>query len=149
MLSAKDYEHQIEQILGSQFRSGKIDFHIRWQTQEEAKQQLARIRQIQKELRLLKKSINTTVKAVRSSYIAKKAQIGTGIGAGLMAGLVGKRTAGKMNAIERENLRRRQLSATAPYESVIRIIDDVLVKLDSGKIQIETYMATKVEQQNT
>lgn len=45
-----------------------------------------------------------------------------------------------MDAIERENPHRAQLNTVAPYEFVNRIIDDVLVKLDGAKIQLEAYV---------
>lgn len=146
MASAKDYQSQIEQILGSRFRSGKIELQFIWNSPEEARQHLIEIRHMQKQLRLVKKDLNATMKVVRANFAAKRAQVGTGLGTGIMAGILGKKTVGKMNVIiKRENLRREQINALAPYEGVSRTIDEILVQLDRVKIQLEASLATESE----
>ncbi|MEJ5240073.1 MAG: hypothetical protein WHS87_02635 [Anaerolineales bacterium] len=138
MTTAKEYLSRIEEILGKHFVSRKMHLQFTWNTPEEAKQHLAQIRLMQKQLRLVKKELNATIKMIRSNFAARKAQVGTGFGSGLMAGLAGKRTVGKMNVVARENLRREQMKALSPYESVSRTIDEILVQLDRIKIQIES-----------
>ena len=137
MASASEFQDRIAQILESHFTSGRLSFSINWDTPEEAKIQLNRIRLKQKELRLVKKDINATMKAIRSEYTARKAQVGTGLGSGIMAGLLGKKAVGRSNAIEKENLRRKQAAELSPYSALARAIDDALIQLDKVKIQIE------------
>lgn len=74
MLSAKDFQHQIEAILGSHFKFGKIEFGFQCHSKEEAQQHLIRVRQIQKQLRLVKKNVSATTKVTGSSYTAKKSR---------------------------------------------------------------------------
>ncbi len=138
MSSANDYQNRVAQILGGHFSFGKLSLSFTWDTPAEAKTQLNKIRLMQKELRLVKKDINTTMKAIRSAFVAKKAEVGKGLSAGLMTGLFGKKTAGKANATEKENLRRRQVAEISPYEAVARTIDSALIQLDKAKLQIET-----------
>jgi hypothetical protein len=92
---------------------------------------------MQKRLRLLKKDIGITTKSVRSEFTAKKADIGKGLTAGLGAAIFGKKAVGKMNAVDRENLRRAQSKAVAPYEALSRTIDDIIIKLDGIKLEME------------
>jgi hypothetical protein len=138
MPSANEYQNRVAQILGSHFSFGKLSLKFTWETPAEAKAQLNKIHLMQKELRLVKKDISITMKAIRSTFVAKKTEVGKGFGAGVMTGLFGKKAAGRSNAIEKENLRRRQVAELSPYEAVARTIDDVLVQLDKAKIQIET-----------
>jgi hypothetical protein len=82
------------------------------------------------------------MRQIRASFAAKKAEIGKpGFTKGVMQGVFGKKTVGKMNAMEREALRKRQYEVLSPYESVIQIIDEALVELDRLKMQLEAVVA--------
>ena len=55
-----------------------------------------------------------------------------------MAGaFFGRRTVGRFNATRRDDLRRGQLRAVAPYEHIKGVIDQILYQLDTVKGQIE------------
>ena len=140
MPSANEYQRRTEEILGSKISSGALSLKFSWETPDEAKTLLKKILLMQKELRLVKKDISATTKEIRSTFTAKKAEVGTGIGAGLMAGLLGKKTAGKSNAIDKENLRRQQVAQISPYEAIAGTIDNILIQHDKAKLQIESLL---------
>jgi exonuclease VII large subunit len=110
---------------------GNLAFN--WNSVPEARQHLARIRQMQKEIGLLKKDLKSTMAQVRSSYTAKKSTVQ----AGFLPSLSGKKSAGHDRVLKRENLRRQQLNDLAPYEYLDRLLDEVLIKLDATKIRIQ------------
>ena len=68
----------------------------------------------------------------------KRVEVGTGFGAGLKADFLGKKVAGRSNAMEKENLRRKKAAEISPYETVARAIDSALVQLDKVKLKIES-----------
>lgn len=136
--NAQEYEKKVWAILGT-ISKGK-EIQLQWETTGEAKLHKARITQIQKELRLVKKDITLTKKTINSLYATEKTKVGKGFGAGISAGLFGKKTAGKMNAATRDNLRRNQLKAIAPYEDVNRMIDNAIVQLDQLKLQLDSWI---------
>ena len=74
---------------------------------------------------------------MKSQFIGQKASVGTSMGAGLAGLFLGRRTVGRFNAANREDLRRAQIQSVAPYEDVKRTIDQVLHFLDGCKSQIE------------
>ena len=104
---------------------------------------------MQKELRLLKKDVNGEMTLIRSSFSSEKAQIGKpGFKTGFMGGLFGKKNVGKMNALQRDGLRRQQMEAIAPYENVKRAIDEALVRLDQVKGELDRWMLAHKDQPN-
>lgn len=140
MTSAEDYEKKVRDILGAVAQGKEV--HLQWSTVAEAKLHKAKITQVQKELRLVKKDIGLTKKAINSAYTTEKAKVGKGLGSELAAGLFGKKTIGKVNVSTRDNLRHNQLNTIAPYEEVNRMIDNVLVQLDQLKLQLDSWIVT-------
>ncbi|MCB0213588.1 MAG: hypothetical protein KDJ52_29870 [Anaerolineae bacterium] len=138
MTNAKDYEKKVWEIVGALAKGKKI--HLQWTTVAEAKLHKTKINQVKKELRLVKKDIGLTKKTINSAYTTAKTKVGKGFGAGLAAGLFGKKTTGKMNASTRDDLRRKQLKEIAPYEDVNRMIDNIMVQLDELKLQIDSWI---------
>lgn len=138
MSNVNDYEKRVWNTLGSIAKGKKV--HVQWNTVAEAKLQKAKITQVQKELRLIKKEVGTTKKIVNAQYAAEMAKVGKGFGAGVAAGLFGKKTAGKINTLNREAKRQQQLNAILPYENVIRLIDGIVVQLDELKLKIESWI---------
>ena len=139
MSSAQDYEQRVWTIVGAMAQGRQI--HLQWNTAVEARLHKTRITQIQKELRLVKKDISLTKKAVNASYASERTKVGKGFGAGVATGLFGKKAVGRSNAAIRDNLRRNQLNAIAPYEGVSRLIDDILLQLDQLKLQLDSWIA--------
>jgi hypothetical protein len=107
--------------------------------EEKAQMFIKKLCLMQKDLRLVKKDLSQTMREMRSEVAARKARIGAGFGAGVAIGLLGRRMAGKFNALRRDSLRETQLEALAPYESVARVIDEALYQLDRAKLQLESW----------
>jgi hypothetical protein len=108
---------------------------------EDAKLHLKRIRLSQKQLRQIKKEVNHSIKVIRSSFTAQKAEVGKPtFKSGFLGGLIGKKKLGKMNALQKENLRRQQNAALSPYEHVVLLIDQSLLILDDLKLQLDNWL---------
>lgn len=138
MARAKDYEKHVREAVGAITQGDTI--HLQWNSIPQARLHKSQIAQVQKQLRLIKKDIGLEKKAINASYTTEKTRVGKGFGAGLAAGLFGKKNTGKVNASMRDNIRRQQLQAIAPYEAVNRMIDNLLLQLDQVKIQIDSWI---------
>ncbi|MBM3133995.1 MAG: hypothetical protein FJZ89_01635 [Chloroflexi bacterium] len=141
MLSAQDYANRVSAIIGPMAKGEAMSQQWRWSTAAEAKLSKAKITQMQKELRLVKKDIALTKKAINAAYTTERTKVGKGFGAGFAAGLLGKKAVGRANAAVRDNVRRNQLKAIAPYDDVSRVIDSILVQLDQLKLQLDSWIA--------
>jgi hypothetical protein len=137
MSTPQEYLHKIGLIVGDDISDGEVNLHLSWNNYSEAKALLTRIRTIQKEMRLLKKDVSATISAIKSEFTTARTNVGKSFGAGLAAGLFGRRTMGRVNSAQRDDLRRNQINAVEPYERVKRIIDNILHQLDTIKGQIE------------
>lgn len=47
---------------------------------------------------------------------------------------------GKVNSVTRDHIRRQQLNVIAPYESVSRLIDSILIQLDHLKLELDSWI---------
>jgi hypothetical protein len=137
MPSPDEYMKQVNEIVGDDVTDGDVRLKIRWTNREEAKRALAQVRRMQTELRRLKQSISADEAALRSEFTTRRAQIGKSFGAGLAAGLLGRKRMGGINAVRRDGLRQEQLSATDPYRRVKRLVDAVIQALNDIKGKIE------------
>lgn len=117
---SEDYAARIRAILHPYLRDDDA-IHIDWTTPAEAKQHLARLRQMERELRLLKKDIDAAQKQIRASATAQRA--------------------GGLSAQQRAALRQGEQAALAPYDAVERDIEGVLVKLDNIQLRIKEQLA--------
>jgi hypothetical protein len=133
------YIVNVQAILGSAYNNGNISF--RWSTPQEAKQYIALIRQMQKEIKLVKHDVTQAKKQIHAQYAAKKTQIGKGLGAGIETFMFGAKNVGKVNALARQNVRNQELKALEPYVQAERFISDVLTKLDGFKLQMDAWIA--------
>lgn len=129
MTSPAEYRAQIERILGASLVAGELQFS--WSTPGEAKRLLAEVRHQQKQLRLVKRDVNTTIRAIRADFVSRRQQVGKGLG-----GMLFGRSMGALNVVRRDSLRREQVSTLAPYEAISRAIDGILLQLDSAKIRL-------------
>ncbi len=136
-MSPKEFTERISSIVGDDISDGEINLRYSWNNYEQAKALLLRIRTVQKELRLLKQEVTATISAARSEFTTARTAVGKSVGAGIAAGFFGRKTVGRVNAARRDDLRRGQLRAVAPYENVKNIIDQVLAKLDLVKGRLE------------
>ena len=137
MSTPREYLHRIGQIVGDDITDGELNLNLTWKNHVEAKVLLTRIRTIQKELRLLKKDVSATISAVKSEFTTARTSVGTSLVSGLAAGFFGRRTVGRFNSAQRDDLRRSQISTVEPYDRVKRVIEQILSELDSVKGRIE------------
>ena len=136
-MTPQDYLRQISTIVGHDISEGKITLHLSWNDRTEAQALLLRLRTMQKQLRLLKKDVSAMISGVKSQFMTARTSVGKTFGAGLAGAFFGRRAVGRVNAARRDDLRRTQLSAVAPYERVKGIIDQILYQLDTVRGQIE------------
>ena len=138
MASANHYKEQIWEIIGEKpNRKGIIKISFSFETIPEAKNFLAKIRLMQKRLRLLKKEVNAEMKSIRSNYSAKVSNVQAGFGSSL---LFGKGTAKSLAASKKREIKAQRNRTLLPYEGVKRIIDRTLVETDSAKLQVSTWL---------
>lgn len=129
-MQPSEYYH--ERVLALLPSDGAFTAH----SADEAKAVKKEIVLIQKRLRQLKSEINLDIKTVRADYQAqaqKTQSRGT-----LLGILTGKRRfASRLGAIDRQRAADNRNDTIAPYEAVKGLIDQLLVQLDGGKLQID------------
>lgn len=139
MVSSKEYLVNVQKIMDEYVDGNQIAIDVN--NVDEAKLHLKNIRFKQKQLRQVKNDARHTMKVIRSSFTAQKVEVGkSGFKTGFISGLFGKKQVGKMNAMNKENLRRQQNATLAPYESVIQLIDQSLLILDDLKLQLDNWL---------
>jgi len=136
-MSPEDLIAKIGEIVGDNVSDGKIDFKYSWDSYEQAKALLVRIRIVQKELRLLKQQVGATISSTKSDFSSARISVGKGVGSSIAASFFGRKKVGRINATRRDDLRRAQIKTVAPYEKVKQIIDQIITKLDEVKGRIE------------
>ena len=105
----------------------------------EAKQLLSQMRDYQRQLRFLKRDINSEMRAIRAEYTAKMASAASTT-SGIVS-LFGKRKlAGQIRAAEKRRLRSERDQILAPYENVKRVIDDLQIQIERAKVQLKAFI---------
>jgi hypothetical protein len=137
MPTSQEFLSEIARIVGDDLSDGEVNLRLSWNDYHEGKAHIDRMRAMQRDLRVLKKDVSAEISNLKSHFITQKASVGTSLGAGLAGLLIGRRTVGKFNTANREDLRRSQINSVAPYESVKRTIDQILHMLDGCKAQVE------------
>jgi hypothetical protein len=116
--------------------SYEISISYKWDTPTEAKAILANLRITQKELRLIKSEINTTIKEIKLGYMGQKENAGS---SGVLLSILGKKQlAARSRSIALDQIRRREQSEIAPYQKVIQLIDKINLQIDRIKLQIQS-----------
>ncbi|MBW6474332.1 MAG: hypothetical protein K0B14_14500 [Anaerolineaceae bacterium] len=132
MTTVSYYLDRLKSIFDIPSDSNEINLSFEWETQAEAKIILSKIIIMQKELRLLKKEINSTIKSIRLKYSEDKSNVGTGF-----SSLFRNRTIGKLNSIQKQSIRKKELSEIEPYQNILRNIDGIMIELDKIKIKLK------------
>lgn len=138
MATAQYFESEVQRIISAIAPGEQIQ--VQWSTAAEARAHKRAITQAQKELRLVKKELGLHRRAINGSFTAQKVEVGKGLGSGIMKGLFGGKSVGKMNAVRRESLRADQTRAVAPYDAVNLLIDRLITQLDGAKAQIDSQL---------
>jgi hypothetical protein len=102
------YVWRVRLITGSTGPIEKLETSFEYDTEGEAKQQLARIRQLQKEIRQVKREMRLDMKEIRAKYGRKK------------------------------EMQSAKKAALWPYEHLEVTIDGILVQIDRIKLEIQT-----------
>ena len=105
-----------------------------WQTPDEARQCLNHIRLTQQELRTFKSDLRLTMQHIRSDFTAKRSLVR----ANPISYAV--HLVSRDRAIQREQLRKKELRELAPYEALVREVDEVAHALNRTKLDIERWM---------
>jgi len=141
-LTPDQYLVRLKAILGISPDESTGSLSVKWETPDEARQQLSRVRVLQQELRLLRKAIQATTADVRSGFTTARAQVGAPtVGNVILGAVVGRKALGKGNALQRDQLRLQQHEAVAPYEAVVRLVDNAVRDLDRLKLEVEERLA--------
>ena len=138
MRSAEEHLTSIKRILGMPADANELSVEIKLQDAQRAKLEVARLRTLQKELRLAKKDVQADLAYVRSAFVGQRVRVGApSVTQGIMRGLLGARRVGSMNTLNRQAIKQQQLAVVEPYERVKRMIDHVLLQIDQLKLEIE------------
>lgn len=140
MATPEDYRRRISEL----GLLGKGGLALRANTAAEAKRLLPQIRQLQAELRTLKKAVNFDIKAIRMRY---QQQMPTaGAGTSTVFSLFGKRkVAGSIRADAKRQLAAKRDREIGGYEQVKAMIDDLLLQLDRAKVTVQEFIADHPE----
>src|SRR5689334_20556060 len=68
------------------------------------------------------------------AFSTEKANVGKTAGSAVFGGMFGRKALGSSNASVQDNLRRKETSELAPYESLWSNIDSILVQLDTAQL---------------
>jgi hypothetical protein len=118
---------------------GKGGLEIKATTAAEAKQVLPQLRQLQADLRALKKEINLDIKQIRMNY--QQQMPNAGAGASAVFSIFGKRkVAGSIRADSKRQLAAQRDQEIGGYERVKATIDDLLLQIDRAKLTIQQYI---------
>src|SRR2546430_2259076 len=118
MPTPDDFLRKLSEIVQLDVTDPQATLHFHWENREQGKAALQRLRTIQKELRFLKQEVNASEAALKSEYTTARMKVGKTVASGLAAGFFGRRTVGRFNSAQRDNLRRNQIGAVAPYEKL-------------------------------
>ena len=136
----ENYLLRFRMVLGIQEGDNAFELAVQAKNDDEIKQYLKHIGQLQKELAHLKKEITATKKHIKSNYDEKKSEVNAETAVyGSSRAMVSLRTRQKQ-LLDRQ----RDLTLQA-YDVVTRQIDSAILSLDKGKIEIENqWMGLKI-----
>ncbi len=124
--TSDEYVADLEAIFGASIERGALKLSLQWDSILEGKNILPKARQMQKELRFIKKDINQTMKEICTAFRQRSASVEPG----LLSTLAGKKWAKQATAKKRLELRRQQVEELAPYEAITHSIDNALFQLE-------------------
>ena len=134
-MSAKEYRKRIEQL----GLLGKGGVELKVNTVTDAKQALLQVKQLQVELRNIKRELNLEMKSIRSSYQQKMPDAGSG--ASTVFTLFGKRkVASNIRASAKRAVAADRDHALHDYETVKLTIDDLLVQMERAKLNLQQFI---------
>lgn len=132
-MEPKDYIRKINALGIGKLKESKV------RNRSDAQNLLKEIRNMQKGVRQIKKEINLEIKTIRQEYKGKSSTAGSG--SALVMGLLGQKgVARSIKASAKRGVAHERDRIIAPYEELKMKIDDMLVKMDRLKLQLEQYI---------
>jgi hypothetical protein len=129
-------EEYMDEISGLGLRE---DMLIEAHTIPEAKSAVRDIRNLERQLRQIKRNVNLDMKAIRAHYRQRMSTAAATSSA--FVGLLGKRKlAGQLRADEKRRLRTERDRRLAPYDQVKYVVDHALNELEGAKGQLHQYI---------
>lgn len=118
---------------------------VQAKNEDEVKQYIKHLGQLQKELTQIKKEITTTKRRIKSEYNAKKSEVNA------EAGIYGSsRTMVAIRTQQKQFLEEQKELELSRYDIVLRQIDSAILFLDKSKIEIENQaIGLKIGKSNT
>lgn len=134
-MSAKEYRERLEKL--GLLRKGGIELSA--SSVPEAKQALLHIKQLQVELRNIKRELGLEMKVIRQQYQQQMPNAGSGASSVLT--LFGKRkAAGSARADAKRQLSAARDRSLSDYEAVKLTVDDLLVQMERAKLSFQLYI---------
>lgn len=132
MATAKEYRQRITNL-------GLDSLAISVSNKAEAEATLARLRELDQELKLMKRQLVQEVKEINASYSDLSAR--TASTSSSVLRLMGQRKiAGQVRADAKRNLASEKSRTTQPYEDVKLTIDDLLNQLAAAKPKLQDFI---------
>ena len=96
--SPEDYLARVGAVVGDDVSDGKVNLSFGWTNRTEAKAIIACIRQMQAELRMLKRHVAADMASVRSEFLTKQTAVGKSVSNIVADAVLGRRNVGRANA---------------------------------------------------
>jgi hypothetical protein len=106
-------------------------FSITVDSPDGAKRVLSDVREVQKQLRQIKREINVAMKAIRTEYSRRATDVANK--GALLELFSGKKAAGRLRAADKQQLAEERDRLLAPYEQLKLAIDQRVTALDDIK----------------
>lgn len=134
-MSAKEYRKRLEEL--GLLRKGGVELSA--SSVPEAKQALLHIKQLQLELRNIKRELSLEMKVIRQQYQQQMPSAGSGASSVLT--LFGKRkAAGSIRADAKRHVAADRDRALSDYEAVKQTVDGLLVQMESAKLSFQQFI---------
>ena len=147
MTTPKKYVKKIEDILKAAAREGEKRPEFQWKSTTAARKNLKIIKGLQGELRAVKQEIHDEIDKARGDFAQRKTAASRGTNLSGRGGFLMKK--GTMSNMRLEDIRRQELASLFPFESVARRVDEEITGLDKVKIEIDKWLESNPETQNT
>lgn len=135
-MDAKEYSLKATTIFQKQFPDGEIT--VRFNSAAEVKLIKAQLNQTKKELKQVKREVAQELQAINAEFTDKRAtNSGYALGYSLASSLFGGKSRSKGLAARATHLKQQRIAKRAPYESVSRSIDGLVLQIDQFILKID------------
>lgn len=134
----------IERIIGDEAPGdGHISVQFTWDGPDEARALSQRLVLMQKELRIVKKESQESIREIKALGVENRSKVQPGFVSSLF---LGSRGSARYRAQQRQDSKKGETQLTTGYRRVNEIIDQILFQIDTAKHQTDaTIRETKAE----